>query len=278
MTEIGDVTAALEALARISAQIRDGNDSTDAQVDDATAKLPPEAAAAARALLADERALKQRVVNANQARETLLAGVAHDLRNPLNTFAMSTGLLRDDFERDDVDAARDIGLVHRMERGIERMRRIIDDLVDASRIEARKVDLVRREEAAAVLVKNAIVAATPAAQERSTTLAEGTLDPSVRVSVDRSRMTEALAKAIIFTIRACGERAVVHVSAERIGDVVQFSTRATPPNGAVLATSHDGRGGIALVIARGLVDLHGSELDVVVGDRVSVSFTLPAVT
>jgi signal transduction histidine kinase len=272
-----DTTAALEALAQAAARIRAGDEPAEGLVANATASLPPAAATAARALLDDLVAMRRRLQSANEARETLLAGVAHDLRNPLNTFAMSTGLLRDDFDRDDVDPARELALLGRMERGIERMRRIIDDLVDASRIEARKVDLVRKPESAAHLVRDAILAAAPMAQERTAKLVEGAVDADARVAVDRARAIQAISKAIAFTIRACGEGGTIRVSAERATEGVRFATQATPPNGAVIAPSHDGRGGIALVIARGIVEAHGGHLEIEVGQRVSVAFTLPAV-
>src|SRR4051812_10939870 len=48
---------------------------------------------------------------ATRLREVLLAGVAHDLRNPLNTFAMSAGLLRDDIEGPSFDRERALSLL-----------------------------------------------------------------------------------------------------------------------------------------------------------------------
>src|SRR6188768_2740987 len=64
--------------------------------------------------------------SATRVREVLLASVAHDLRNPLNTFAMSTGLLRDDLESPDFERARAVSLVTRMERASTRMQRLIE--------------------------------------------------------------------------------------------------------------------------------------------------------
>lgn len=277
MEDSPDLSAALQALAQASARIRAGEAGSEALLTEAVAKLPPAAAAHARTVLEDLAEMQGRLDRANRTRETLLAGVAHDLRNPLNTFAMSTGLLKDDFEREDVDPTRDLGLVQRMERGIERMRRIIDDLVDASRIEARRIDLVRRPESAAQLVRDALSAAAPMARERTTNVAIGALDPDARVSVDRARAVQAISKAIAFTIRACGEGGLVRVSAEREGEGVRFSAHAKPPNGAVVAPSQDGRGGIPLVIARGIVELHGGTLAVDVSEEVTVSFKLPVV-
>src|SRR5262249_5203437 len=94
-------------------------------------------------------------------REVLLASVAHDLRNPLNTFAMSAGLLRDDLEGPAFDRNRALNLLARMERASARMQGAIEDLLDASRVEAGSIELTIRPEPAAALVRLALSKATP---------------------------------------------------------------------------------------------------------------------
>ena len=78
---------------------------------------------------------------ATRVREVLLASVAHDLRNPLNTFAMSAGLLRDDLEGPDFDRTRALSLLSRMDRASSRMQALIEDLLEASRVEAGTVSV-----------------------------------------------------------------------------------------------------------------------------------------
>lgn len=272
------MTAALRALARAAARIRARRErDPDAIAREALpGPLSEEARAAASAVLEDVLALRRELDEAHGTRETLLAGVAHDLRNPLNTFAMSAGLLKDDFDRDDVELGRGQSLLARMQRGIERMRKVVDELVDASRIEAGKVEIVRKPELAAQLVRDAVAASEAALQERGGAVVEAEVDPDARVAVDRVRAVQALANAIAFTMRACGEGGVIHVSALREDGAIVFTTAAAPPNGAIVAPSHDGRGGLALAIARGLVRLHGGSFGTEIGARVAVRFTLPA--
>jgi signal transduction histidine kinase len=274
-----DVAAALSELARATARIRAGDGPVDAVIEGALAEgalanLSPEAAAAARACLDDVVALRGRATRATQLRETLLASLAHDLRNPLNTFAMSTGLLKDDLERDDVDVTRDLGLLQRMERGIDRMRRMIEDLLDASRIEARRIELVRRPEAALSLVRDAVAAALPLAEERGAHVAEGEVDPALRVTVDRARAVQMLGKCLAFAARTCGEDGRVLLSAARDGDLAVFSVTATVPASA--GPPGDARGGLALEIARGLVELHGGTFELALGDPTTMTIRLPA--
>ena len=173
--------------------------------------------------------LRARVDAVTKAREALLASVSHDLRNPLNTFAMSAGLLRDDLERNDIDAARGISLISRMERATSRMQSLIEDLVEASRIDARKIDLVMREEKAAQLVKDAALAAMPAPTEKGAAVTCEATDDDARVLADRTRTLQALAKVIAFEAKATGDGGAIRLGVARQGDDVVFTARALRP-------------------------------------------------
>lgn len=271
------LTSALGALALACARVQTGDDAAAHEiVRAATADLPPEAEVAARACLDEVLALRDRATRAHAAREALLAAVAHDLRNPLNTLAMSAGLLREDIERDDVDAERDLGLVHRMDRGIERMRRIVEDVLDASRIEARKVDLVRRPEAAAQIAKEAIAAAAPGAEHGVTSVVDSGLDVEARVFVDRARAVQAISRVLGFIQRSSAEGSQVQVSVVRDGASVTFLV--TAPVAARAAARSENVGGLGLLIARGIAELHGGSLDVHIDHRATVTLKLPAAT
>src|SRR3954467_6005419 len=92
-------------------------------------------------LVAERDPAPHRLHRVPHTRDALLASISHDLRNPLNTFAMSAGLLRDDVDHGSVDRTRALALLSRMERAVERMQRLIEDLVEASRVDARRVEL-----------------------------------------------------------------------------------------------------------------------------------------
>ncbi len=220
--------------------------------------------------------MRARVEAVTKAREALLASVSHDLRNPLNTFAMSAGLLRDDLERNDVDVSRGINLVARMERATSRMQTLIEDLVEASRIDARKIELVLREEKAAQLLDDAMLAARPAPTEKGATVTCETTDEDARVLVDRARMLQALAKVIAFEAKATGDGGAVRLGVERQGDTVIFTARAFGPGGLPIPPPAEGHGGLALLIARGLVEAQRGTFLVEGGDGLVVAFTLPA--
>jgi K+-sensing histidine kinase KdpD len=221
--------------------------------------------------------LRARVDAVTKARETLLASVSHDLRNPLNTFAMSAGLLRDDMERNDVDTTRGISLVSRMERATSRMQSLIEDLVEASRIDAKKIDYAIREESAAQLVKDAATAATPTGSEKSAAVVCDELDDTARVMVDRARTMQLIAKVIAFEAKSTGDGGTIRLAVTKAAGVVTFTARAIGPGGVPVPPPAEGRGGLALLIARGLADAQRGTFRIEPGDSLVISFTLPSV-
>jgi signal transduction histidine kinase len=210
---------------------------------------------------AETARLREELSRSSRSREILLASVAHDLRNPLNTFAMSAGLLRDDLERKDLDPTRALALLSRMDRAALRMQSLIEDLLEASRIDAKRIDLSLERERVAQIVRELLGSAKTLTSEKGATLAAGALDDEAEVEVDRARLAQALTKLIGFSLKATGEGGVVQLSVKREGPHVEVFVKAMPPGGAPKGASHDeGRGGLALLIARGLVEAHGGQV------------------
>jgi signal transduction histidine kinase len=198
--------------------------------------------------------------NATRLREVLLAGVAHDLRNPLNTFAMSAGLLRDDLEGPDFDRDRALSLLSRMDRACSRMQGLIDDLVEASRVEAGGIEYTRHAEDPAAIVRAAIAKAR-GSLDKTSTIEEGSIVEGASIDVDRSRMTEALLKLVAVALRMAGEGTLVRLGVERLDNSVLFTVRATIHRAVANAAAYDdNRGGLSLLIARGLITAQGGQL------------------
>lgn len=198
---------------------------------------------------------------ATRVREVLLASVAHDLRNPLNTFAMSAGLLRDDLEGPDFDRTRALSLLTRMDRASSRMQGLIEDLLEASRVEGGGVELTRRQELAGPIARAAIARGKQLCADKGTTLEEGAIDDDARVEVDKARTADALVKLVAVALRTTGDGGGIRVGVERHDADVLFTIRAIPPRGAMSSAPHDeSRGGLAFLIGRGLVAAQGGQL------------------
>ena len=217
--------------------------------------------------------------DATRARDALFAGIAHDLRNPLNTFAMSTGLLKDDLEGGEVDATRALSLVKRMERAAQRMQVLIDDLVVASRIESdpAQANVTKKSEDIGEIVREAVTAATAIVKDRGANIGEGQIDENLVAAVDRSRLVQALVQGAAFVLRTTGEHGHITVGAKKSGSGVEFLVRGVNPGGAPASAPgrEEGRGGLALLIARAHVTAHGGELDVRYDDGTRLVINLP---
>lgn len=201
--------------------------------------------------------LREDLARATRAREILLASIAHDLRNPLNTFAMSTGLLKDDLERGDFDPARGLSLVARLDRASHRMQALVEDLLEANRVETKKVPLTLRNERVGPILEDAVTQSKATVVERGANLVALPTGEELHVRVDRSRAIAALAKLVAFSLRATGERGTIELFASATaGARVVIGVRSIPPGG--LTTLHDeGRGSLALLIGRGLFEQMG---------------------
>ncbi len=212
-------------------------------------------------LALDTARMRTELRAATRVREVLLASVAHDLRNPLNTFAMSAGLLRDDLEGPDFDRTRALSLLARMERASSRMQGLIEDLLEASRIEAGTVEIMRRVEHAAVIARSAVAKSKPLCADKGANVEEGAIDEEVQVELDKSRVVEALVKLVSVSLKTTGEGGMIRLGVERHDADVLFTIRATAPRGTTSSTPHDeSRGGLAFLIGRGLIAAQGGQI------------------
>ncbi|MGO9832405.1 MAG: ATP-binding protein [Myxococcaceae bacterium] len=229
--------------------------------------------------------------DAASTRDDVLAIVSHDLRNPLNVVGMSAAMLRNTLaETLAKPAPACLPLVHRIERNVARMNRLIDDLLDASRLETGKLSVRTKPEKAFALVTDAIEAALPIAEAQGTRLETDGLEATLVVRADRDRVLQVLSNVIgnslKFVPRSGGR---VTLSAVRDGKSARFGV---VDNGPGIPPSHLGHlferywkgskasrdgAGLGLYIAKGILDAHGGEIRVesTPESGTTVSFWLP---
>jgi signal transduction histidine kinase len=221
------------------------------------------------------------------ARKDVLEIVAHDLRNPLNTIAMTTQLLTDVPGSEEQQRQRLLVI----QRAGERMKRLINDLLSVSIIEAGRLTVDPRPTSVAAIIGDAIEMLRPLAAERAIELEAIASDELPDVQADSARVVQVLSNlvgnAIKFTPK--GGRITIGVSAE--GSKVRFDISDTGPGIPPEQLSNifgrfwqakraDSRGiGLGLSIAKGIVEAHGEQLRVTstLGVGSTFSFTLPNV-
>jgi len=126
---------------------------------------------------------------ADQRKDEFLATLAHELRNPLSPMLAATHLLRERGLQDAAVFGRSIAIV---ERQVRHMARLVEDLLDLSRIARGKVELRRAPAEVRTLVEVALSSCRSFIEERGHQLSV-TLPPEpVWLDVDATRIEQVL--------------------------------------------------------------------------------------
>ena len=217
-----------------------------------------------------ERQSRSEAEHANNAKDEFLAILAHELRQPLAAIVAAVAVLQRLGREAPASAERSIGV---MQRQTVHLQRLVEDLLDASRVVRGQVVLQPQSLNALDVVKDAIEAAGPSADERRQHLECRFPNRPVIVHADATRLQQVLlnvlGNAIKYTppdgdirllVELDGAWLVIRVrdsgdgiSADDLPRIFSLFTRAGERRGSGL--------GIGLAVARRLVELHGGTID-----------------
>ena len=230
---------------------------------------------------------------AQQAREDLLAVVAHDLRTPLGVVLSCSEALREILPQgpagEEMRALADV-----TERAAARMSKLINDLLDTSSIAAGALRLNLQETDLAAVVRESTELLAPLAKQKAIRLETRLAAEDARIRCDRDRIQQVLLNLISNAIKFTPEQGAIVVAAtdaegDRAAEEITLSVSDDGPGIPDEAMPHlferywTGRGkagadtGLGLFIAHGIVEAHGGRIAVAtgVGAGTSFSFTLP---
>ena len=223
-----------------------------------------------------------------QVRDEVLSTVAHDLRSPLHIIASSAALVRDL----PLPEAKKLQLLDLITQTVERMNRLIQDLLDVSRIEAGKLALERRPVDVEALLAQTELLFRGLADEAGIDLVlqASPFVPAIDADPDRIHqvLSNLIGNALKFT--PAGGRVSVLVAPDQDEAYVRFSvtdTGAGIPRKQMerlfdrfwqAETSHAAGAGLGLVIVKGIVEQHGGSITVESepGRGSAFHFTVPA--
>ncbi len=220
---------------------------------------------------ADRERLLADVAEADRRKTEFLGVLSHELRNPLGPLRNAAYVL--EHAPDGGDRARAaVGVVGRQ---VEQLARLVDDLLDATRIAHGKIELRRRTLDLAELARRAVEDHRALLSARGLALDVDTPPVPLWVDADAARIAQVignlLGNAAKFTepggrvsvsVAAMGDRAVVRVSDTGAGIEPALLRRVFDP--FVQARAADAaRGGLGLGLAlvKGLVELHGGTVE-----------------
>lgn len=215
-----------------------------------------EAAEAAHRLATSEASIR--------ARDEVLAVVAHDLRNPLNTISMAAALL----EKTELTPEKRATHARTINRAVGAAIRLIRDLLDAARIEAGQLSIEPEAFDVASVVSEACDAFLQPAHEKSIALKCAVAVDVPHATGDRDRILQVLGNLLGNAIKFTPTGGQILVRAQRCPDGIEFSVEDTGPGIARealpnvfdrfwRASPYDRKGlGLGLAIVKGIVSAH----------------------
>ena len=238
------------------------------------------------AIVVEHARLFHEAQQATRARDDVLAVVAHDLRNPLNTVTMAVSLMLETTPPERVEERRQVEILR---RAADRMNRMIQDLLDVKRMESGRLTTDLKPELPATIINDTIDMLRPLAAGSTIGLEANIEEDLPPVLADAARIQQVLSNLVGNAVKFTPRSGRIAVCAERIDGEVRFAVIDTGPGipaeqlphifGRFWQAKSDHRGiGLGLAIAKGIVEAHNGRIWVEshVGLGSTFYFTLPA--
>jgi PAS domain S-box-containing protein len=221
-----------------------------------------------------QRRLRDAADFASRMKDEFLAVLSHELRTPLNTVLGYAKVLR----RDDARMTPEIRsrALSALERNAEVLTRLVNDVLDTSRIVSGKLRLALDNCAVDQFVAEAVETIRPAADGKEIQLSVAVV-PGLVVYGDRDRLQQVVWNLLSNAIKFTPQNGTVSIRAERHDSMVQITVA---DSGIGIAPEHQpyifqrfwqadttvsrehGGLGIGLALARHLVEMHGGSIAV----------------
>jgi PAS domain S-box-containing protein len=218
--------------------------------------------------ITDRKTVEDALREADRKKDDFIAMLAHELRNPLAPIRNGLQVMRlAPGDASAVASARGM-----MERQLGHMVRLIDDLLDVSRISRNKMELQRGRVRLADIVESAVETARPQIDAERHELTVTLPGNPVYLDADLTRLAQVFGNLLTNSAKYTPRGGRIWLSAERRGDMAVVSVRDTgigiPANS--LGNIFDmfsqvnrsierstGGLGIGLALVKGLVEMHG---------------------
>jgi PAS domain S-box-containing protein len=223
-------------------------------------------------LVVAEQRLRAEAERANRAKDEFLAIVSHELRSPLNALRGWSHLMATTkpFEPQLVERA-----AKAIKRNVDHQTRLIDDLLDTSRIVSGKLTIERRAVNLVEIVLGALDAARPGAAAKEIDLRFTPDDATIMVVGDGGRLQQLVSNLLSNAVKFTPERGAISVlllkNAERVQLQVKDNGIGIAPEflphvfdrftqADTSAARRAGGLGIGLALVRHIALLHGGQV------------------
>lgn len=223
-------------------------------------------------LLERERLLRGQAEELSRLKDEFLATMSHELRTPLNAIFGWITLLR----TRRLDEATQARALETIERNARAQKRLIEDLLDVSRIVTGKIALELGDVVPLRIIEGAIATMQPAAQAKEVTIVPVLGEVTGVIRGDPARLQQVVCNLLSNAIKFTAPGGRVDVELALSGDQVQISVADTgkgikseflphvferfrQEDGSI-SRRHGGLG-LGLAIVRHLVDLHSGTVE-----------------
>ena len=210
---------------------------------------------------------------ANRLKDQFLAIVSHELRTPLNSILGWADMLA----KGHLDGPMRERAVRGIGQGARRQARLIDDLLDVARIASGKIHLDRCHVDLRDVVRDALLVAQPAADEKSIRIAVDADPSAAKVYGDPARLQQVASNLISNALKFTPSGGAVHLRVRQTGNDVEMIVTDTgqgivpdflprvfdvfrQADGST-TRMHSGLG-LGLSIVKNLVEAHGGSVAV----------------
>ncbi|MBL9093465.1 MAG: response regulator [Planctomycetaceae bacterium] len=209
---------------------------------------------------------------ADRRKDEFLAMLGHELRNPLAPVRNALAILTET----DVDETLRTELVAIMSRQVEHLVRMVDDLLDVSRIMRGKVELKMESVSLSDVVRRAVETVGPACEERDQRLIVKIPDDEIAIYGDVVRLCQVLVNLLQNAMKYSPERTTIEVTAtaETGGVAVSVRDQGMGIESGLLDSVFElftqsertieraqGGLGIGLTVVRSIVEMHGGSVE-----------------
>ncbi|MES2280185.1 MAG: ATP-binding protein [Pseudomonadota bacterium] len=221
--------------------------------------------------ITERKSAEQILFDANRAKDEFLATLAHELRNPLAPIRTGLEILK----KDSANGPASHRARETMERQLAHMIRLIDDLLDISRINSGKIRLATSRINLSSVIETALDLSRPVIESRTHQLTVQLPERNIELMGDPTRLAQALGNLLNNAAKytSAGGKITLHAWQEAATAVIEIKDNGVgiPTDmldsvfslftqvGRTLDSSQGGLG-IGLYLVRSLIELHGGQV------------------